>query len=90
MDEWDPFILLAAEKQEENKLGAGSWSAGNVGPVADGRVGLEKGEEMGGCLTGSGRVQPGKIRPGGGVSEWLTCAHLLFELCNYKWIFYFE
>jgi len=39
MDEWDPFILLVAEKQEENKVGAGSWSAGNVGPLADGRVG---------------------------------------------------
>ncbi len=54
MDEWDPFILLAPEKQEENKLRAGSWSAGNVGLVADGRV--EKGENLGGDLRGSGRV----------------------------------
>ncbi|KAL1266734.1 hypothetical protein QQF64_002409 [Cirrhinus molitorella] len=47
MDEWDPFILLAPEKQEENKLRAGSWSAGNVGLVADGRVGPGEGGENG-------------------------------------------
>lgn len=47
-DEWDPFILLGAEKQEENKVRAGRWSAGNVGIVADGRAGPQEGEKQAG------------------------------------------
>lgn len=73
MDEWDPFILLAAEKQEENKLGAGSWSAGNVGPVADGRVGPGEGGENGRVAD---RKQEGLTREDPPRRRGFRAAHL--------------
>lgn len=58
--------------------------------MADGRVGPGEGGENG---RKSERKREGltqKVRPEGGVSEQLTCAHLVFDLCNYKRIFLFK
>ncbi|XP_051540908.1 uncharacterized protein LOC127433229 [Myxocyprinus asiaticus] len=78
------FIVLAAEKQEENKLAAGSLRAGNVGALADGRVGPGKGGEHRRIFSRKWEVQTSEDRPEGGVSERLTCAPLAFHSCNCK------